>query len=416
MKIKVAILGTIGKSAQIEGDAPSRTEVTAQIAAAVANVSSASRPSVTTVIWRFIQEVPANIKALAAFTGVGILVRKSDSNYEARSVATAASTRLTVTNGSGVAGNPTLDLGANTIASLALADTAVQPAALNAVKAATFLTTANETALLTNSRQLLAGTNVTFDDTVAGKRTVNASGGSGSALVPATIGGLVYWLETDLLASPSAEPVPMLGSRDPVRSPVYGTTTDAAAAAGATVDSSTLNSLPVLNLPGTTAGDYGLSAALKLKQSTVFVVFKSTTLGAGGTSYTFMSGPATALQFRLNSDTLNTSGSLQLAQDNTAIIGSSTANGVAINTWYQANCTYNDSSGAYAFRLAKTAAGSGTNAKTIAAISSALFYDLGNGVTQHFNGLIAGLIVYNRVLTSPEIAAVEAYLTAKWGV
>ncbi len=45
---------------------------------------------------------------------------------------------------------------------------------------ATYLTETDETADLPNSRQLLAGTNVTFDDSVAGQRTVSASGGSSS--------------------------------------------------------------------------------------------------------------------------------------------------------------------------------------------------------------------------------------------
>lgn len=51
-------------------------------------------------------------------------------------------------------------------------------ASLAALAAPTYLTTANETALLANSRRVLAGTNVTFDDTAAGIRTINVSGGS----------------------------------------------------------------------------------------------------------------------------------------------------------------------------------------------------------------------------------------------
>lgn len=43
-----------------------------------------------------------------------------------------------------------------------------------------FLTGADETATLPNSRELLAGTGITFDDSVANERTVNASGVGGS--------------------------------------------------------------------------------------------------------------------------------------------------------------------------------------------------------------------------------------------
>jgi hypothetical protein len=46
----------------------------------------------------------------------------------------------------------------------------------------TYLTVNDETQLLINSRKLLAGLGITFDDTVPGRRTVNASGA-----------GLGYW-------------------------------------------------------------------------------------------------------------------------------------------------------------------------------------------------------------------------------
>lgn len=40
---------------------------------------------------------------------------------------------------------------------------------------ATFITSTDVSALLVNSRELLAGTNVTFDDTVPNERTINVS-------------------------------------------------------------------------------------------------------------------------------------------------------------------------------------------------------------------------------------------------
>jgi hypothetical protein len=50
----------------------------------------------------------------------------------------------------------------------------------NLLKDSTFLTADNEAIELPNSRQLIAGSGVTFDDTIANQRTVNVIAGSGS--------------------------------------------------------------------------------------------------------------------------------------------------------------------------------------------------------------------------------------------
>lgn len=56
-------------------------------------------------------------------------------------------------------------------------------ALITALAALSYLTDADETGDLPNSRRLLAGTNITFDDTTPGERTVNASGGGGGSQV-----------------------------------------------------------------------------------------------------------------------------------------------------------------------------------------------------------------------------------------
>lgn len=63
---------------------------------------------------------------------------------------------------------------------------AVTPTAA-ASASATYLTEDDETSSLPNSRQLVAGTNVTFDDSTPGQRTINASGGGGGTTVGATL-------------------------------------------------------------------------------------------------------------------------------------------------------------------------------------------------------------------------------------
>lgn len=58
---------------------------------------------------------------------------------------------------------------------------------ISSILAGSFLTENDETADFRNSRQLLAGLGITFDDTVAGRRTVNSSSLSVS-MVPMSTG------------------------------------------------------------------------------------------------------------------------------------------------------------------------------------------------------------------------------------
>ena len=52
---------------------------------------------------------------------------------------------------------------------------------LNSILDAELLTASDETAVFPNSRELLAGTGITFDDTIANQRTINSSGGVAGA-------------------------------------------------------------------------------------------------------------------------------------------------------------------------------------------------------------------------------------------
>lgn len=186
MKVRVPVIGTVGKSVQVESDAPSRSEmqtaIDAAVKAAIAKIpasSSSSTGGLASTIWRLIREIPQNIQKLATLGSNGLITRRSNGDMTVRSIATVDPLDLTVTNGSGDSGNPTVGLGTSTIASLALADTAVQPADLDPLKAATYVTVDDETTLLTNSRQLVAGSNITFDTTVPGMLEISSTGGGG---------------------------------------------------------------------------------------------------------------------------------------------------------------------------------------------------------------------------------------------
>lgn len=108
-KVRVPVAGTVGKSIMIDPNPVTQEQLTAALAAL--SVSSSTTPSgFSATLWRLIREVPANIVKLAALATSGLITRKSDGSIITRSIATASSARITVANGDGGAGNPTLDL------------------------------------------------------------------------------------------------------------------------------------------------------------------------------------------------------------------------------------------------------------------------------------------------------------------
>jgi hypothetical protein len=245
--------------------------------------------------------------------------------------------------------------------------------------------------------------------------SITATGGVISApatavAAPGAIADLIYWFESDEILGTSGLIVPVLRNRSPayLGANANGVGTGAQGS-GATVASTTLNSLPVVNFIGNSTGRYANVANLTgvfNGGATVFVVFNPTSLAAVST---FIAGVTGSLQL-----TVTTAGKLQWVKTNTIIIGTDTTV-FSTGTWYQANATYLPSSGAFAFRVARAASASGTNAQSVNATNNAVGYNSSVN-SEDLNAKVAAIIVYARVLSGGEITTVENYLNAKWGV
>lgn len=227
-----------------------------------------------------------------------------------------------------------------------------------------------------------------------------AAGSGSSTPLPGVTPNLVFWLRGDLVIGDFLPQLPNSGYLPAVAPVTIG--------AGATGAASTLNSLPVINFPATSAGGYNFAAPnITLHNSTVFVVFNPTLAAAGAD---FISGGSGAYEWGLS-----TLGKLELTKALIAVIGDSTTI-LSSGVWVQANVTYNDTTGAWAMRIAQAADASGTNIQGITAPLTTFGYNPFSGGVFFLNGLLAELIVYNRVLSPTEITNIEAYLHTKWGV
>lgn len=230
--------------------------------------------------------------------------------------------------------------------------------------------------------------------------------------IPGTIPNLVMWWSSDNILISSGNAINRLQEKTPWVTGILGASNGAGAP---TIDANTLNSLPIVKYPAASPTPYVIGTPLTLSTAiTAFVVVKPNAAVTASTMAIFGSNGNGGLGFYFNSTA--SVAKVGLIKTGLAVIGSSTATW-ASGTAFQANVTYLASSGAYSFRQASAAAGSGTGA-TAAGTTPITWFgaDQTVGSAQLLNHSIAEIIIYESVLTLTQIQAVEAYLLAKWGV
>lgn len=258
------------------------------------------------------------------------------------------------------------------------------------------------------------GTVLTADSaSTLGFKWATAGGGGGGGSLPAppaSVPGLVIWMDASILPFSSASQLPAIPNPNPQFVPGFYEAINSAGASptGAKVGATPQNGHPVIDCSaGSNDTSYLITNGYGLaKGFTYFAVLNPLAIVIGD----IVGGAANAVNIQTSSTR-----QISITQAQVAVKATSTGT-MAANTWQQVNCTWSGA-GAYAFRIAKTAAGSGTaSAFTSFSVgSTSLFYN-GGVAANYFAGLIAELLVYQRVLSGTEITAIESYLSAKWSV
>jgi hypothetical protein len=170
-----------------------------------------------------------------------------------------------------------------------------------------------------------------------------------------------------------------------------------------------LNSLPGLVVAGASCEGVLTSSIAWSTSMTIFVVMSHATISSSNMA--FVSGTTNPyFVYRIN-----TSDEQDIVIPGTADLahGSTT---LSASTFYQMNMTYNDSSGAYTFRVAEAADASGTaTTHTISSHSTYTFYDNGAEADQ-FYGTMMEEIIFIPALTTGQVSTVETSLHTKYGI
>lgn len=173
----------------------------------------------------------------------------------------------------------------------------------------------------------------------------------------------------------------------------------------ATFLASAVNGQPGVTFPGSQAlFNFGTAVNLQTA-STMFAVLKTTTTTSDSG---IISGGAGSILYRFS----NSAGGQQaLIKSNVALIGRGTA--AADTSYHQTNYTYDGTT--VTFRRDRASDGSTGGGVAITATETLIGKDLGSNGSV-FVGVMAEIIVYNRVLNAAEITVVENYLNARYAL
>lgn len=247
-----------------------------------------------------------------------------------------------------------------------------------------------------------------------GQITAASNGGSGGGTPGGVLVDLLFWWQGDIANVSNGKRLPQLFNSNP-NTPGYHCP---AVVQGGTGTATTLNSKPVLAFPGPSSASVYIfgsptnlpAAAMSLGSTGCTLFFVGSSTSHAGTNGIFGGTSAPSLEF-----SISTTGALILVNSGTAVLATSIAT-VPINTFFQGNVTYDATTGDITFRVNR--AGSGTTAATTHPLTLgtvAIGAESATGAGPLI-GFGAEFIAYQRVLTAPEIIAVENYLFAKWGV
>lgn len=256
---------------------------------------------------------------------------------------------------------------------------------------------------------------------VLGYHTISTS----TPALPGTIPDLLAWWESDNILGSANYPVRQLQERTPWVGGVFGYSVATSATNSPKIDSVLQNGLPMVKWQAAVVtGIYSLGT----EPNTIVSTSPSAGLSFanGCTIFVVARGGATTLSQAILGCNTNAGVAIYITNAGVAkfqMVSSGVgAIAVSTTTWttgvaFQANVTYNPTTGAWAVRQGRTAAGSGTGTTAVGSNSFTDRISQDQSFNSYLNlASLGAIICYDRVLTSTEITNVENYLFAKWGV